>query len=343
MPADGHGTNFCAIDGGAAELAPGQLDLGWSAGEIRRAAASLASSIRERSIQVLHFHYAAPFALIAEEVRCLLGPSRPAIIGTLHGTDVTARRDPAERVALRRALLRLDALTAVSASHAELAALTFKLGRTPAVISNFVDLGRFYPRPARSPGRPRVVHMSNFREVKDPRRMSRVFSRVRSIVDAELWLVGDGPVMPAARKILDAGCAAGDVRYLGLRREVRPILADMDMLLLTSREESFSMATLEAAACGVPTVGPAVGGLPEVIGDGGVLYDRDDEQAATDAVLGLLRDPARRQTLARAALAQAGRYSADVVVPRYEALYRLVLAQQGQPPVKGLVANALGS
>jgi glycosyltransferase involved in cell wall biosynthesis len=175
--------------------------------------------------------------------------------------------------------------------------------------------------------------VSNFREVKDPQRMARVFLRVRRAVDAELWLVGDGPMMPAVRAMLARSCEAGDVRFLGLRREVQPILADMDLLLLTSKEESFSMVTLEAAACGVPTTAPDVGGLPEVIGDGGVLYDRDDDQAAVDAVLALLRDPARLQILAKAALAQAERFGADVIVPRYEALYRLILAHQSHPPL----------
>jgi L-malate glycosyltransferase len=332
LGADLRGAAFCALDGGTAELAPGHLDLAWSAAEIRRAATRLALSVQERSIQVLHFHYADPFAFLVEEVRRILGAAGPAIIGTLHGTDVTTRRDPADLVTLRRALLRLDALTAVSASHAALATETFKLSLVPLVIPNFADLSKFYPLPTRTPGRPRVVHMSNFREVKDPLRMSRVFLRARRGVDAELWLVGDGPMMPAVRTILAGSCEAGDVRFLGLRLEVQPILADMDLLLLTSREESFSMVTLEAAACGVPAVAPDVGGLPEVVGDGGVLYGRDDEQAAVDAVLGVLRDPARRQTLAKAALVQAQRFSADVIVPRYEALYQLVLARQSHSP-----------
>lgn len=337
MGTDLRGAAFCALDGGAAELAPGHLDLGWSADEIRRAATRLARSVQERSIQVLHLHYGDPFAIIAEKVRRRLGAACPAIIGTLHGTDVTTRRDPADLLMFRRALLRLDALTTVSANHAALAAETFKLGRVPVVIPNFADLSKFYPLPTRTLGRPRVVHVSNFREVKDPQRMSRVFLRVRRAVDAELWLMGDGPMMPAVRTILAEGCEAGDVRFLGLRHDVQPILADMDLLLLTSREESFSMATLEAAACGVPAIAPDVGGLPAVVGGGGVLYDRHDDQAAVDAVVGVLRDPARRQTLAKAALAQAQRFSADVIVPRYEALYRHILARQSRSPLNGQI------
>jgi glycosyltransferase involved in cell wall biosynthesis len=65
-----------------------------------------------------------------------------------------------------------------------------------------------------------------------------------------------------------------------------------------------------------------------------VLYDRDDDQAAVDAVVDLLRDPARRQILAKAARAQAERFGAGAVVPRYEALYRLVLAQRSIPEAR---------
>lgn len=115
---------------------------------------------------------------------------------------------------------------------------------------------------------------------------------------------------------------APHVRCFGLRRDVQPILADADLLLLTSREESFSMAALEAAACAVPTVAADVGGLSEVVGDGGVLYDRRDDRSAIDAVVSLLCDPERRRAAADAALARAATFSANAVVPRYEALYR---------------------
>lgn len=328
MAANPPGVTFCPLDGGTAASGRGDLDLNWSAEEIRRAAAGLARTVRERSIDVLHFHYASPFAAIADEVRRLLGPSAPAIVGTLHGTDVTAGRDFTELRELRQALLRLDALTTVSDSHAMLAAATLGLPRLPMTIPNFIDLDRFSPLPARTPGRPRIAHVSNFRPVKDPQRMARIFLQVRRAVDAELWLVGDGAMLPSVRTILSDCADNGHVTFFGLRHDVRSILADTDLLLLTSREESFSMATLEAAACAVPTVAPDVGGLPEVVGAGGVLYDRDDDTAALDAVLGLLRDPVGREIMAQAALAQAKQFSAEVVVPRYEGLYQLVLARQ---------------
>jgi N-acetyl-alpha-D-glucosaminyl L-malate synthase BshA len=325
------GITFHRLDGGTASGPLAQLDVDWSAEEIQRAADDLAHVVVQHSIGVVHVHYADPFALIAERVRNRLGALCPVIIGTLHGTDVTAQRRFPDQRALRRALIQLDAITTVSDSHAVLSARVFELPEPPLVVSNFVDLEQFHPATQRTEGPPRIVHMSNFREVKNPERTARIFLAVRHHVDADLWLVGDGPLMPAVRAILARGSSESHVRFFGLRRRIQPILADADLLLLTSREESFSMAALEAAACAVPTVAPDVGGLPEVVGDGGVLYDGDDDQAATDAVLTLLRNPARRQTAATTSLAQATRFSAESIVPRYEALYRLLLARAATP------------
>jgi glycosyltransferase involved in cell wall biosynthesis len=85
------------------------------------------------------------------------------------------------------------------------------------------------------------------------------------------------------------------------------------------------MAALEAAAYGVPAVAPNVGWTVGVVADGDVLYARNDAQAAIDAVLTLLCDPARRHAAAVAALARATLFSTDAIVPRYEALYRRLL------------------
>jgi L-malate glycosyltransferase len=317
---------FHRLDGGPAASAPGQLDVRWSASEIRRAADGLARILVQLSIDIVHFHYADPFALIAERVSYRLGASCPALVGTLHGTDVTAERTWVGHGLLRRALMQLDAITTVSVSHAGLSADIFKLPEPPIVVPNFVDRAQFHPVALRTQGPPRIVHMSNFREVKDPERMARVFLALRRDVDVELWLVGDGPLLPAVRAILAHGSAAAHVRFFGFRRRVQPILADADLLLLTSREESFSMAALEAAACAVPAVAPNVGGLPEVVGNGGVLYAHDDDQAAIDAALTLLCDPARRQAAATAALARAALFWTDAVVQRYETLYRRLLS-----------------
>ena len=238
--------------------------------------------IAEEKLEVLHFHYAVPFAYVAERVRRCLGDEAPLLVGTLHGTDVShCGQDPAVAPHLASVLLANDVLTTVSNSHAQLATSAFNLPRPPRVISNFIDLSRFRPSQKEvvrlQPARPRrIVHVSNFRPVKDTPSMARIFLGIRQRLEAELWLVGGGEDLPVVRELLDHSDYAGDVCYAGLRPDVTPFLRGADLLLVTSRYESFGLVALEAMACGVPVLATRVGGVPEVVEHGrtGLLFSR---------------------------------------------------------------------
>ena len=76
-----------------------------------------------------------------------------------------------------------------------------------------------------------------------------------------------------------------------------------------------------------PSVARRVGGVPEVIADNltGRLVASEDPSALASAVENLIDDPARRAELGGAAQQRAREFfSAEVIVPRYEALYRRV-------------------
>lgn len=314
-------------EGDGHALATGELDDAWSPGDLSALVERVVAVARSSGLDVLHFHYAVPFASVAGEIRRRLGPKVVSLVGTLHGTDVSehGRTDPG----LGPVLAETDALTTVSRSHAVLAKRTFRLSKAPELIPNFVDTDRFRPAPRnRRNGRPaRIIHVSNFRAVKDPESVARVFARVRRRLDAELWLVGDGEGVPAVRAILRRAGLEEDVRFFGLHRAVEGLLRRTDILLLTSRTESFSLAALEAAASGVPVVGPRVGGLPEVVTDGetGLLFDPGDEASAAAAVLRILGDADALELMRRRAVRRARRFSSEAMVPRYERLYRRLL------------------
>jgi glycosyltransferase involved in cell wall biosynthesis len=81
---------------------------------------------------------------------------------------------------------------------------------------------------------------------------------------------------------------------------------------------------------GCPSAAFAVGGIPEVTvsGETGLLAPLGDTTALAAGMEALLRDPARRAALGRAAQLRAReKFSAAAIVPRYEALYRRVCAQ----------------
>ena len=55
--------------------------------------------IREHAVDVVHYHYAWPFAALVPRLRRRFGAASPLFVGTLHGTDVT--RPPASRHSAR--------------------------------------------------------------------------------------------------------------------------------------------------------------------------------------------------------------------------------------------------
>lgn len=305
------------------------LDAQWSRAETDAFVERICQVVVRERLDAVHFHYAVPFAMVVQAVRQRLGDEAPATIGTLHGTDVSVfARQARIRRQLVSALSGLDALTTVSDSHAALATATLGLSDPPCVIPNFVDIDRFRPRvSSRSWARPRIAHVSNFRPVKQPESMARIADLVMQRVESELWLVGDGEGMPAVEAVLEARLARGQVRRFGLRQDVENILPDTDLLLVTSRTESFCLVALEALACGVPVVAPRVGGLPEVVqhGRNGFLFDPDDEEQAAALAVRILSDRSLHARMRSDSRRQARALSAAAVIPRYEALYRAVV------------------
>jgi L-malate glycosyltransferase len=76
-------------------------------------------------------------------------------------------------------------------------------------------------------------------------------------------------------------------------------------------------------ACGVPVVATRAGGLPEIIDDGvnGILEPVGSVEAMGRRATDLLRNVAAHSAMASAALEKARTFSADRIVPMYEALY----------------------
>jgi glycosyltransferase involved in cell wall biosynthesis len=94
------------------------------------------------------------------------------------------------------------------------------------------------------------------------------------------------------------------------REQVPDFLRELDALVLPSRcEESCSLVLLEAMATGLPVIATRTGGSPELLGDSGLLVDRDDVDGLSQKLEGLLEDQARRAELSAAARSRAARFT----------------------------------
>jgi len=116
------------------------------------------------------------------------------------------------------------------------------------------------------------------------------------------------------------------VFFLGLRANVATVLHNLDLFVLSSRSEGFSIACVEAMACGIPVVATRCGG-PEEILDArtGILVPAGNPGALADAVHRIAQSPELARELSQAALARArGEFSLQAMLTRYEALIETV-------------------
>lgn len=103
---------------------------------------------------------------------------------------------------------------------------------------------------------------------------------------------------------------------------VRPFFQQAHIYLVTSRHEGGPIAMLEAAACGVPTVGTAVGYVADWAGERAIAVPHNDPNAMAAAILHLLADAPRRRALGDAARDWARRHDSRWTAENFLRLYR---------------------
>jgi N-acetyl-alpha-D-glucosaminyl L-malate synthase BshA len=293
--------------------------------------------VLREELDLLHVHYAIPHATTAYLAREMLKGERSLrFITTLHGTDITLVGQESSFYAITKfSIERSDGVTAVSNYLRDETYRAFGCGGCDVrVVPNFVNLKEYRPgepgcRGTVAPEDHKVItHISNFREVKRVKDVVRVFARIRRAMPATLVMIGDGPERMEAENEARDLAVTDDVRFLGRLDSVASLLQASDLFILPSQTESFGLAALEAMACGSPVVASRAGGLPEVIDDGvnGILEPVGSVEAMGRRAVELLRDPERHAAMRAAAIAKAEQFSADRIVPMYEAYYQEVLA-----------------
>jgi glycosyltransferase involved in cell wall biosynthesis len=301
-----------------------------------------------------HFWMSGLAAVRAARRSATADGGRVPVVQTFHALGSVKRRhqgaadtSPADRVRLEARLCR-DVDRIVATCHdevAELRALGAPVERV-RVVPCGVDLGLFTPGTDRAAQEHHAgLRLLSIGRLVERKGVATIVEALPELPDAELLVAGgppadalhDDPEVARLRALAERLGVADRVRFLGAvaHGDVPALLRTVDVVVCTPWYEPFGIVPLEAAACGRPVVGSAVGGLLDTVVDGrtGLLVPPRDAAAVVAAVR-RLEDRKTRLRFGAAARLRAERLYGWATVARRTAEVYAELADTGALPAR---------
>lgn len=297
--------------------------------------AKMAEVAESENLDILHVHYAMPHATSSYLAKKMVGKRRIKTVTTLHGTDITLVGTHSSFYKITKfSIEKSDGITCVSNYLKDTTRETFKINKEMKVIYNFIDTKR-YKRTVKKNKKldfvgkddKVIIHISNFRPLKNIGHIIKVFHLVSREVKSKLILVGDGPDTYRMRNMVSKLKLEDKVLFLGMQENIIPLLNIGDLYMLPSKSEGFGLSALEALSCEVPVIGTHVGGLKEVVehGKSGFIFDPEDIDSMTKAAVKILSDNDIRLKMGREARKRSKLFDINVIIPQYIDYYNTVL------------------
>jgi glycosyltransferase involved in cell wall biosynthesis len=274
----------------------------------------LSRAVRSFRPAVVHTHsyvlrYAWPAAVAA---------GRPRIVHTVHNLasqEVDRAGRMIHHLAFRAGVVPVAVAEEVARSFRDL------YGFPPAAtIPNGIDTAHFRKTEARGAWRRAngfdaaellILSVARLEPQKNPLLLAEAFERAGT---GRLLVAGEGKLRPQLE-------GRERVHLLGARADVAEMLSACDIFALASDWEGHPLSVMEAMAAGLPVVATSVGGVPEIVGDAGVLVAPRDVEALSRAIRSLAGDCALREEMRRKAVARAESFDIAVMVDAYARLF----------------------
>lgn len=290
-----------------------------------RYALGLRELVRDGGFDLVHAHL---YASIAAAAFATAGTSIPLVL-TEH-TEAPWRRLGA-RLASRVAYRRAVRVTAVSEAIRDVIVDDFREpSRKVAFVRNAVA-----PHDGSSPDAlpPRcedddAVLIGRVARLQPEKGMEVFLDAAARLApdwpQAQFLVIGDGPLRDRLEREAERLGVGDRVHFLGFRRDGRAIIANLDVLAISSHSDGSPLAVIEAMLAGVPVVASETGGIPDQVRDGvdGLLVEPGDPGALAGALASLLRDEDRTRAMGEAARRHAEvEFGYSRMVDRIERIY----------------------
>lgn len=207
-----------------------------------------------------------------------------------------------------------------------------------------------YPALVQEPPTPTIGWVGRIDPLKDLETLLRAFALVReNRPDVLLRLFGPTPdgnerYEASVRAVADELGLGDAVRFEGPVRPVTTAYQSSTVVALSSVSEGLPYTVMEAMMCGRATVSTEVGGVPEVVGDAGLLVPPRDPVAFAAACERLLADDDLRLQMAADARERALElFQVDQMLQAFRGIYASTLANAASVAPEARLARQHGA
>ncbi|WP_288986323.1 glycosyltransferase [uncultured Sphingopyxis sp.] len=194
------------------------------------------------------------------------------------------------------------------------------------------------------PGRKLILWAGRIDESKRAELLVKTVARPGLIgPDWHVALVGDGPLRPAIKALIDSEGLSDRVTLAGFAGNLGDWYQRADLYVMTTSFEGFPNTLLEALSHGVPSIAFDVLTGPAELSKGGtrlvLLPDENHVEMLADALESLTADAGRRDELRHAALKTNEDYSEQAVLAQWDGLFAKIVKPGGARDPEGQLAN----
>lgn len=155
---------------------------------------------------------------------------------------------------------------------------------------------------------------------------------IKKYKNVKFLLIGDGRDRKGLEELAEAKGISDKVLFLGFRDDVRSLILQMDILVLSSLREGLPLTPIEAFSVGRAVIASDIDGTNELIEDGvnGLLYDPYRPEDLAERICDMIAAPERWEKMCRNALTRyEDKFSYETFCEHYRKYYHRVCSVDG--------------